>query len=522
MPTATNPFPYFPEAGTGGYIYVGAANQDAQANPITVYRDAALTIPWAQPIRTVDGYPAYQGAKAKIYTDAAAWSITVQNDNRETVTRDNNVIRLNSSDVSFLQSGTGAVSRTVEAKLRETVSVKDFGAVGNGVADDTTSIQTAINSVQDAGGGDVFFPAGVYKVTATLNVNKPNVRLIGTGDGSLINPTGDYGDVIHAYPGTGPNLQGFRVESLYIYTANDTTSGAQIHIDRCNGFRVDQVRLAAHYGGIHVDGAVHGYIDADIQSDANFAAFRSGSYLFKATKGSDGTIPAEIHVAKSDWRGQTVNYRLNFAVLIQCADGIWFDTPHWGFSKVGLALNPGSNTDPVISIIVKGGYLDTCEDNLFQALRPSPSYSADWGLHDLDFATQYNSGLDGWLWFCESTVNNFWSKVQLGNMLQLGSAGVNVGKGKRIQFLPGWSIYAPSNNTANQPGIVLNNDVSQIRIGAGTVDKGSSPNTPNAGVQATASVTAFDIERIHAIGCATAIADSSVTANKFIATSVTW
>lgn len=86
MPTATNPFPYFPEAGTGGYIYIGAANQDAEANPITVYRDEARTIPWAQPIRTVNGYPSYQGAKAGIYVGAASWSITVKNSNSQTVT----------------------------------------------------------------------------------------------------------------------------------------------------------------------------------------------------------------------------------------------------------------------------------------------------------------------------------------------------------------------------------------------------------------------------------------------------
>jgi len=45
------------------------------------------------------------------------------------------------------------------------VSVKDFGAIGNNIADDTKAIQKAIDAVSQAGGGVVFFPRGTYKVT---------------------------------------------------------------------------------------------------------------------------------------------------------------------------------------------------------------------------------------------------------------------------------------------------------------------------------------------------------------------
>jgi hypothetical protein len=67
------------------------------------------------------------------------------------------------ADVSFLQSGTGATLRTVESKLRDVVSVKDFGAVGDGVTDDTAAIQAAVANIQArTNGGCLYFPSGTY------------------------------------------------------------------------------------------------------------------------------------------------------------------------------------------------------------------------------------------------------------------------------------------------------------------------------------------------------------------------
>ena len=63
----------------------------------------------------------------------------------------------------FRQTGTGATARTVDAKLKDTVSVKDFGAVGDGTTDDTAAIQAAINTNKE-----VFVPNGTYLITSAL------------------------------------------------------------------------------------------------------------------------------------------------------------------------------------------------------------------------------------------------------------------------------------------------------------------------------------------------------------------
>jgi hypothetical protein len=57
------------------------------------------------------------------------------------------------------------VATNVQAKLRQTVSVMDFGATGDGTTDDGAAIRAAIASLP-ANGGQVYFPAGTYKVTA--------------------------------------------------------------------------------------------------------------------------------------------------------------------------------------------------------------------------------------------------------------------------------------------------------------------------------------------------------------------
>lgn len=91
-------------------------------------------------------------------------------------------------DVTFLPNGVGAVTRTVQDKLRDTVSVQDFGAVGNGVADDTLAIQNAVDAFPTAG-GTLYFPAGRYRVTDTITVLNKCVSFQGAGSGQLASIT---------------------------------------------------------------------------------------------------------------------------------------------------------------------------------------------------------------------------------------------------------------------------------------------------------------------------------------------
>jgi hypothetical protein len=81
--------------------------------------------------------------------------------------------------VPFTQAGSGAVTRTAQAKMRDTVSVKDFGAVGDGVADDSAAIQDAVDSL--ASGGTLVFPFGTYKINTHIDITVGNITLLGNG-----------------------------------------------------------------------------------------------------------------------------------------------------------------------------------------------------------------------------------------------------------------------------------------------------------------------------------------------------
>jgi hypothetical protein len=191
-----------------GYIWIGQANLDPQVNPVGVYWDSALTITAEQPIRTIAGFPSRNGTPARFYTSVDTYSIRVQNKNgtqqyyvpdadRDQIyvpgpdslltagSVDDALDQISdessgSSVVGFLQSGLGAQPRTVQSKLRDEVSVLDFGADPTGVADSTNAIKNAI-----AASKNVYLPSGTYRITSPLYMTQ-GARLIGAGVGSTI------------------------------------------------------------------------------------------------------------------------------------------------------------------------------------------------------------------------------------------------------------------------------------------------------------------------------------------------
>jgi hypothetical protein len=172
----------------------------------------------------------------------------------EVVTLEAIAIGQTSSDlVTYQPAGVSAVPTTVRNKLRESVSVKDFGAVGDGVADDTAAIQAAIDyaaTIITDGVGDVDqvtaavkFPAGKYRTTASIQL-KNCVQLHGEGSGAtwfLIDHSGD-----GFYTASGSTYANIQVYGMHLESGGAAQDGFVIsgqirncyyHDVGCRGFR---------------------------------------------------------------------------------------------------------------------------------------------------------------------------------------------------------------------------------------------------------------------------------------------
>lgn len=107
-------------------------------------------------------------------------------------------------------------------------NVLDFGAVGDGVTDNTAAIQAAINYVQNNGGGSVYLPAGVYKLNSGLTITRGSVTLYGDG----------FEEYLGIFGSTVPQVRG---NGTWIYWEFTATSPITLASNAANGVTISRI-----------------------------------------------------------------------------------------------------------------------------------------------------------------------------------------------------------------------------------------------------------------------------------------
>ena len=161
--------------------------------------------------------------------------------------------------LSYVNVGTSAVSRALNARINDVYSVKDFGATGNGTTDDTSAIQAALNT-----GKIIYFPSGTYKITSTLTMTTSYGGIIGDGISTQIAPNFTTGNIITIGDGTN-EFRGFIFSQFQIWPSVVMTSGYAMQAQKVtysvwhdvhlggNGVYSDASNTAHLWQGIYFD-----------------------------------------------------------------------------------------------------------------------------------------------------------------------------------------------------------------------------------------------------------------------------
>ena len=219
-----------------------------------------------------------------------------------------------SSLVGFIQSGSGAVATTVQAKLRESVSVLDFGATGDGTTDDTTAIQAALNASRY-----VVVPIGTYRLESTITV-PANTRLEFQGGTSIVSPPPAV--FFKAHNGVGISLGASCIISGGGIYSNKTTYPTGNGINMLGGQSTIENFAINDVGGVGIRlGSVSTYVNTNSCQLTNIKIYGCGSdgiYIHDAF-GSDSnahTITSCVVIA-CNGHGIRLN-RTFWATVINC------------------------------------------------------------------------------------------------------------------------------------------------------------------------------------------------------------
>ncbi|HEV7517475.1 MAG TPA: glycosyl hydrolase family 28-related protein [Thermoanaerobaculia bacterium] len=322
-------------------------------------------------------------------------------------------------------------------------NVKAYGAKGDGVTDDTASIQAAITA---AGAGRVYLPAGNYKVSAALSLPNSGSSLVGAGVGAtLITTSSATADVIRMGV-TGSYLgPGVAVADLTITASVSRTGGDAIHVLPGEQFTIDNIRIQT-FGGHGIEAGPSSAIIYASRIDAEIAG------PFSAVLVNGG---GEFHLSHSWLRGPMANGgTVAGSVGIDLRDGGIFasDVEAVQFER-GVYVHPGSAQ----SALWSGFNNVLCDTNALYGWHFAGT-GPIWGIECINCWAGTNAVAAPYL---SSSGAGF--RIENGDSIMLVSPRVINNGGNGID------VFSGTKNFEISGGFVTGNSVAQSNVSQGIV-----------------------------------------------------
>lgn len=193
---------------------------------------------------------------------------------------------------------TDATTTPIQDKSDQVVNVKTFGAVGDGVTNDTEAFNAALASLAKAGGGRCLVPKGTYLISATTNPAitshvSSNVHLVGEGRGvSILQIAGVPAGNFLFCSGDNWSMEDLTIDMQdhFIQRAGFAAvvaAGSNWRIAKCAIIKIGR-------RGINVNGGANGYIEGNLITKTA-ASPLDNSAIISVVNGK-GQFPTNIHV----------------------------------------------------------------------------------------------------------------------------------------------------------------------------------------------------------------------------------
>ena len=258
-----------------------------------------------------------------------------------------------STRIDYTAPFTSAVVRTGNAKWSDTVSVKDFGAVGNGSTDDTTAIRAAI-----ATGRAVYFPAGNYLITDSLTLSTTGQIMVGdTKEQSYLTINSSFnmsrsGVIIFTAGTPGLELRDLGMKFVQPDTNNRaslTSYPVAIYAQNVAGFVIQNMKIVNATNGIDMRGNCgNSYVEL-----LQMSAYETGIWI----DGSLDTVRInKYHFWNFDMTGNQASIFYTHPTRgfsVGRVDGL-FIQQYLNISNLGLAMYQGSSGPPWVYITDSG------------------------------------------------------------------------------------------------------------------------------------------------------------------------